>query len=73
MRNRDFRNNRYWRMVGGSGHICDHCQSIGNFLATVEHRETGVRLCIGRCYDHRKQALEKVLAGRARVAAQEEA
>lgn len=66
MRNRDWRNNRYWRRVGGSGHICDHCQDIGNFLATVEHRETGVRLCMSLCYDNRKQALKTVLAGRAK-------
>ncbi len=62
MRNRDFRNNRYWRRVNGSGHICDCCQSIGNYLATVEHRETGVRLCMSRCYDHRRQALGRIRA-----------
>ncbi len=65
MRAKNWRNNRYWRKVGGSGHVCECCRAVGNLGATVEHRETGVRVCMSLCYDHRRLALETALAARA--------
>ena len=30
--------------------MCDYCGHMGNFLAIMEHRETGARLCMAKCY-----------------------
>lgn len=44
------RNNRYWRSVQGSGHVCDKCGIWGSYLGMVKRKSDGLILC-RECYE----------------------
>jgi len=45
MKKQEFKSNKYWRIIGGSGHLCDRCKRWCAHGQTIEHRKTKTRLC----------------------------